>query len=268
MKSIITFVTLLFSFSGIFGQTKDSASYYYSLGNEELGRMNYTVADSLYSLSLKYFKHPDTYFNQALARKKLGNMKGYCIDLSNAANLRDTAANKLFWKNCIKIDTLYYNKDNSNASKYAFSYMDIISKCIYTTDCTYKRFNIDKNIIVSAEVINDDTLFYTTPNPPKYPEDEKEIVENLKYVVPQEDDIKKEKIHTIIIAFTVLENGSMNDIKILTLGVDKKYEEEIINVFKKYTRTWIPARYNGIPVKFRKKIMYRVKYVEKNYGEK
>jgi hypothetical protein len=249
--------------NGISQAIGDSSVYFYDRGNKAIQEKNYPLADSMFTISLKYLRHPDTYYNRAAVRKKMGNMKGYCIDLGNAANMKDTVANRLFWKNCGKMDTVYYphiisvDKDN-------FIYMDIIAKCIYTTDAKFNRFDSKKKLIASWEITNNDTIFYLTPTPPKYPEDESQITENLRYITPN----YQSDVLLLGLGFTVLPDGNMEDIKIASVGVDKYYEDQIVKVFKKYTRKWTPGKFEGRSVKYRKTIFWSVKYIEKKYGEK
>jgi len=72
----------------------NSAAGYLSAGQ-------YKMADSLFTLALEAgAKNMDTYFDRALARQKLGNSCGSCVDMLCAAALGDREANSLFWKNC------------------------------------------------------------------------------------------------------------------------------------------------------------------------
>jgi hypothetical protein len=140
--------------------------------------------------------------------------------------------------------------------------MDITTKCIYTTDLSYKRIDYNKKVLVSMKVINNDSIFYVTPSPPKYPENENNIIENLKYIVPAEDERKGNNLFTVFLTFTILENGSMTDISVFSIYVKEKYDRQIISVFKKYTKNWTPAKFNGRPVKYRKTLAWQVEYVK------
>ena len=91
-----------------FSQKKPTSIDLYNLGVNYLGKNEFRAADSIFTLALEAGdKNKDTYFDRALARKKLGNTCGFCVDMISAAELGDMEANAVFWKNCPQLDSVF-----------------------------------------------------------------------------------------------------------------------------------------------------------------
>jgi len=80
---------------------------FFRLGVDYLTKGEYEKADSLFTLSFEAGDRTiDTYFDRALARKKLGNLCGSCVDMLCAAELGDAEANSFFWQRCTGMDSV------------------------------------------------------------------------------------------------------------------------------------------------------------------
>lgn len=253
---------LIFSFlySVSYSQTADKATEFYLAGNDAVAIRKYALADSLYTLSLNIMPHPDTYYNRATVRKRLKDMKGYCIDIGNAANMRDTVALREFWKDCGKVDTNYYDKNNQRSTKQDFEFYEIITGCIYTTDAKYSKYAKPKKRIVEYEVKNNDTLFFLTEIPPHYPQGESQVIENIKYIYPPKEERNGKKQAIVVMSYTILKTGEISDINASVIGFSKEYTQTLIDALKTNTKKWRPAEQNGRKVKFRKNAMFVIAF--------
>lgn len=101
----------------------------------------YILADSLFSIALNYKKQPDTYFNRGMVRRKIGDEKGFCLDIRQAALMGDKDAKKLYYILCSQRDTVYYNEEDKPTQdiKRCISY-EIIERATYE-DVVSKRKN-------------------------------------------------------------------------------------------------------------------------------
>src|ERR1035437_6855133 len=96
-----------------FSQKKPTSIDLYNLGVNYLGKNEYRAADSLFTLALEAGdRNKDTYYDRALARKKLGNTCGFCVDMISAAELGDKEANTVFWKYCPILDSIFTCQKN------------------------------------------------------------------------------------------------------------------------------------------------------------
>lgn len=114
------FCTLLFVALCYQAQPKSKAVKLYDAGNSAFAKNDYRKADSLFTLSLDLEPHPDAYYNRAVCRRKLGDSKGYCMDMGAASRIGDNEAYKIFWKQCAKLDTVLTPKENEQVTISSF----------------------------------------------------------------------------------------------------------------------------------------------------
>src|SRR4051812_28787953 len=95
---IFTFFGLIAISIQVFSQSEDKSLY--EKGVSEFALRHYSLADSLFSASLKMEPNMDSYFNRAICRKALGNKRGYCIDLNFAAELNDVESLVQYRNDC------------------------------------------------------------------------------------------------------------------------------------------------------------------------
>ncbi|MDF2436059.1 MAG: hypothetical protein K0Q95_435 [Bacteroidota bacterium] len=237
---------------------KNEAIKYYEEGNKAANMGRLALADSLYTVSINISPDNNSYFNRAVVRKKMHDQKGYCLDLGTASGLNDHEATKLYWKDCGSVDTVFYDRQDSVVKKGAHASLAVVSKSKYTTYMRYKKMELSKKIIVHFEVLNDDTIFYVTPNPPKYPESEENITAMLyKNVVPTEAEKGSLPLTYVLVSFNVLENGEIANI-LATSALEKTFTDRLVVALRKNIKKWQPAMYENRPVKYKKYINYKL----------
>lgn len=97
---------LLVAYSSLVISQTNPASFFYQEGVKAAHLNKYSVADSLFTLSLNIQPHPDAYFNRAAIRLRLGNQKGYCEDLACASAIGDAESLSAFCLKCGRADTV------------------------------------------------------------------------------------------------------------------------------------------------------------------
>jgi hypothetical protein len=230
----------------------NQAIKFYDEGNKATSMGNLILADSLYTLSIKIAPDNNAYFNRAVVRNKMHDIKGYCLDLGTASGLNDIEATQLYWKDCGIIDSVFYNKDGDIVKRGEHAFFEVVSKSKYTTYVRYKKMDLNRKVIVHYEVINNDTTFYTTPVPPKYSETEENIVNViLKNVIPTAKEKKSHTFTFVLITFIVIENGTIANI-IVSSELEKSYDERLVEALKTNMKKWEPAKYENRPVKYKK----------------
>lgn len=248
----------------LYGQKVDTSEIYYQAGIKEFSVRNYKVADSLFSISLKYNKHKDTYFNRAVSREKLNNKKGYCEDLVDASILGDTEALTVFCQTCGKaIDTLYFLSDNSKGDKKHFYYYKVNYTSNYVTpfDINFLNKYVEKEInekVTKAIEDRYETIFkpdnngiyYNTETPVEFPGGDEALEAFIKKNLIIPDRIKNNKLQgKVILKFIINEDGSITDLKMLHGMPDcMQCGVEAVKMAK-LMPSWIPGTVKGKPVK-------------------
>lgn len=237
-----------------FAQITDKSLEYYNAANQAVSQRQYILADSLYTKSLELNRHPDTYYNRAMVRKKNNDLSGYCSDLGSAASLGDTISNQEFWINCGKIDTSYFDDKNILSNKNNYNHFEITKKCIYTQNIRFQKIDRDKNFLLNYNVIDNDTLFEsgTELKLPSFPGGETELIKYIqsKLVYPK---LEKELgiKGTVYTTFVVGKNGEIKKPSILRgIKGGKDLGEEAIKFISTMPK-WTPGSYNGRPVEVR-----------------
>lgn len=97
-----------------------------------MAKEKYKKADSLYTSILEVYKNKDIYYNRAIARGRLMDEEGFCIDLRMASKLGDFESRKRYKTYCIETDTFYFNSDSMNvAYEEGYYYYIIVDKHLY-----------------------------------------------------------------------------------------------------------------------------------------
>ena len=109
-------------------QKNKSALKLYKLGVESFNNKDYKTADSLFTKSVELEPYPNTYFNLASTKKKLGDNCGFCNYIEMASKLGDEEASELFSSRCFTYYTTFYKKDINR-------YFSVVT----TESCTKKR---------------------------------------------------------------------------------------------------------------------------------
>ncbi len=248
-KIFLLFVLLSYSYT-LYAQKKiiDPSLEYYNEGAKAFSEKNYPLADSLYTLSIRLYRHPDTYYNRAMTRKKLNNFKGFCTDLDTAALMLDTEARKEFWKYCGKIDTIYYDSLNQNVFNKNYNYYVIISACSYTKYLCYEKYNIEKKLLLAYIVQGNDTMYGEGENL-KHAEfnggDAKMyqfIQKNLLYPEYARDNGIQGKV---FLSFIITKEGKVKDL--FVIKGNSQLVGESLRVGKMMSN-WKPAIFEGKPV--------------------
>ncbi len=159
----ISFIFILLP-SLIFSQT------YLEQGNLFMQNEEFKKADSVYTVaieSLPYFR--DAYFNRAIARLNMNNMKGFCKDMKEVALMDDTDAENIRCVYCVDIDTVYVQdtiqtvKSGSNFEFKEFVYKE---KFYDLTEGYY--YDKKDNLIANYSIIGAYKWFDLVPDMPEF----------------------------------------------------------------------------------------------------
>lgn len=240
-----------------FCQKSDSSLYYYNIANKAIENKDLNFADSLYTKSLKFLNHPDTYYNRAMVRKANNNIVGYCSDIQSAANLGDTLSYDEFWKNCGTVDTVFFIQNGNVASNEIFGSYAIIKKGLYNQFQDFKKLNRKGVVLLQYFVDHNDTTYIGgtelngTKSDSAFIESEAVHYVTKKIEYPQ---LAKEKgiQGTVIVAITINKAGDIENPTIIK-GLPCGLNEAALNVFKGMPN-WGPNLFNGRPIKRRMEI--------------
>lgn len=123
MRIIISLVLIAFSMlvkaqniSDLFQRSEEL----YSKGLKYFDKRKYLTADSLFGESLKLVPHPDTYYNRAVTKIRMGDTTGFARNLEYAMELGDTNARNIYDKKCANIDTSYIRQSSDSSSPLQF----------------------------------------------------------------------------------------------------------------------------------------------------
>lgn len=232
---------------------------YFEEANKATHSGQLLLADSLYTLSLALERHKDTYFNRAIVRKRLNRTADYCLDLGSASSMNDNEATKLYWKECGTIDSTYFNDELIPVKKGEHTFCEIKSKSKYSTYMRFKRINVKNELLVHFEVINDDSIFYLTTDPPKYPVSENDLISKIAgSVIPTNEEKSRINESIVIMTFKILPSGDIDEIMIFS-GLNKSYNDRLKESLEQQVKKWEPAKFENKPVIFKKWIKFYVK---------
>jgi TonB family protein len=234
-----------------FAQTKSKAVKLYDAGNTAFAKNDYRTADSLFSLSLELEPHPDAYYNRAVCRRKMNNFKGYCQDLEGAAELNDQEAGKLYWKQCVKVDTIFKGEEGERVDESKSDIIEFVKSYKYNTDFDYEKFS-KKGILLLSKVRVDNVVSYRKSIEVEAATYKGSTDSLSDYIQRKYQDLAISKINAGNLYMTLMvdENGNLKDIS----KAGKNSEDEISVSLKKTILSmpaWQPASYQGRAVHFR-----------------
>lgn len=247
-KLLLIFITCSMA---AFAQQKSVSVKLYDSGNAFFAKQDYRAADSLFSLSLKYERHPDTYFNRAVCRRQLNDFEGYCLDLNSASELYDAEATRLYWKQCAKKDTVYKKTNGEPATKLNFETVEYIISNRFDTDFDYEKLDTAKVPIISKIRKNNEVIYRSCldVSDPVYKGGMDSLVSYIKMNSEFTKIVMDNKLLGVIaISMVIDENGKVKSVKIKDHETDKAMEE-LLKIISN-SPGWQPANYNGRPVKF------------------
>lgn len=251
MRIIGTYLsTLIFLLSTGLAAQKNASKKYYEEGNVALKNGDFKTADSLFNLSANISSSPNTYFNIATCRGKLGDKPGYCINLRKASMFGDREADSLFWKKCSKTEVIYKSGKNEIADKTDYKYKEIIMSCSYINYYGYQRMDRKDEILEAYEVTDGDTIFIKTDEMPDYEggvgEMYKFIGSNIRYPMEAKENGISGKV---FVMFQITQTGTIKDFQILKgMPGCLDCQVEVISVLKLLPAKWVPAKMNHRPV--------------------
>ncbi len=233
-----------------FAQTKSEAVKLYEAGNRAFSKNDYRAADSLFSLSLALEPHPDAYYNRAVCRRKMNDFKGYCLDLHDASELGDLEANKLYWKQCAKRDTVF-KRDGEVATKLDFDIVEFTTTYKYNTDFEYLKCDT-AGIAILSKLRTNNVIMYRPCREVKAPQFLGSIDSLVQYVKTKTEFSRQvqEQELTGYSHFTIVtnENGKITSAK-AHAGIMDQGIGELLNAFLNMPN-WNPAVFNEKTVKF------------------
>lgn len=241
------------SILGVCAQKKDKAIILYDQANLELSKKNYQTADSLFTLSLNSGPHPDTYFNRAICRRRLNNFAGYCMDIGGAASYGDKEALGIYYKECIKADTIVTLVESGD-TKGSIRSIEIITTSRYSGDKDYERYNSDSVLIASYYKYDNDTI-YKSGLDLKYAEFGNSdsllstFIQGTKFASWIKTNYSVGKL-----SFTLIidEHGKISNIKMIKT-LDNEFVKGLINELYGIPNS-SPAAISGRKVKFQKNL--------------
>jgi TonB family protein len=250
MNKIILLILGLFSIQAI-AQQRDKSEILYDRGNAAVTRKDYRTADSLFTLSLNLVPHPDSYFNRAVCRRQLNNFKGYCLDLKSATELGDNESSKLYFKQCVKSDTIFKKSNNEPAVKTDFDFVELVTSYKYNSDFDFRKYDTSGNINLSRLRV-DNISYYRNCLEVKealYKGDIDSLVNYIKNETTFLKYVKKNDLFEIAyISLLIDENGKVSKVQ-SNSGFKLKVDAELENIFTTMPN-WNPAIYNNKAVKF------------------
>lgn len=185
----------------------------YDEGIKYFEQNEYMIADSLFAESLKLYPHPDTYFNRAVARKRVGDEASFAQNLERAMELGDTAARNIYYRQCTVADTFYLTKDNKQATLFDFYRCIVFRKSIYTSYQEVQRFAPSGEVDLKYLVKERDTLYYMVPGLDSLALKSTEFSNNLKKHLQYPPSLKDQQASGVVwVNFLVEKDGSISDI--------------------------------------------------------
>jgi len=224
---------------------------YFEYGNEAKNKGRYREADSLYTESLKWGSHANTYFNRAGARRELGNDEGYCSDMAEAASMGDFEAWQLHCMSCGTWTVLY--KDSSGMpllDSTGYATRLYIQGSPYFQQYFFTTVDADGDTLDDFVVYrNGDTVRHQSKNfqPARFAGGWEKFDAYMKAKLYYPEEARGHNVQgRVIVAYTVAEDGTISNIRIVR-GVDG-LNEEVLRFMRVLPR-FQPALLNGHPVK-------------------
>lgn len=254
MKHFVILLVLYISASPCLAQTDiyfdalTESGKLYNLGVKAFESKNYGLADSLFSESLIMLPHKDTYFNKAIVKKYLKDEKGFAENLLLAAEYGDTAARRLFYRNCLITDTLLLTSDGKPALILNYDHILISRKGKNLEYEELEKRDKGNNIIFRYSVSNGDTVYHdgrviANGMDISFRELLIHVRKNLKYPTFERDNHIQ---GTVFIAFLLTKQGNIEKVSILR-SPGTGLSAAALRIFKDPIRL-TPLHVNGNPI--------------------
>ncbi|MCC6372623.1 MAG: energy transducer TonB [Bacteroidia bacterium] len=250
MKSVI--LSILFIPLFIFSQ-QDSAKTYYLKGLNAIKIQNYSLADTLFGISLSFKHYGNVHLNKAIAKEKLGDKKGYCENLLWGIYYNNKESGTLFCKNCGKADTIYKNGQGNEAPKDFYLFKEITYKSEFTNPFMVKTDTHNNSLLSSikdAEILTINNDFNINEVNAEFPGGVSAMIDYMKRNLNSPKKVVEGKTNVRVnLKFIVLEDGSITNVTVTNITEScPECELEAIRVIKQMPK-WSPAKFNEMPVK-------------------
>ena len=245
------FCTLLFVALCYQAQPKSKAVKLYDAGNSAFAKNDYRKADSLFTLSLDLEPHPDAYYNRAVCRRKLGDSKGYCMDMRAASKIGDKEAYKIFWKQCAKRDTIYKTMNGEAASAVNFDTREYVVSYNYNTNFEYEKYSRSDTLLLSK--FRDNNLVVYRPCNDVKPSLYKGSTDSLIWYIKKKTDFMEKVKTNHWVNMATIELKTNESGKIIDVNMVGKENDEALEILKSLFLAmpeWNAATHLGKPVKF------------------
>ncbi|WP_321308677.1 energy transducer TonB [Marinifilum fragile] len=225
---IKTILTITFSWITLLAYSQT----YFEQGNKYLNEGNYFKADSMYSLVIESMPFGDAYYNRAIARMNMKDMRGFCVDMKKASSNNDKEAKNLHERTCLDIDTVFYSETYS-IGRENYSFKEIIFKEKYydlTEGFIYDKKNKE---IARYRIQGNYKWFGLIPKMPEFDGGERKLLKfiksNLKYPISEMDAYKKYAGDhaTVYVQFDISKSGKVEKVEVS--DEKKKHTEKYIS---------------------------------------
>jgi len=210
-------IALLWTFSLITQITFSQTLYNKGILFQQNG--DYVKADSMYTLAIEALPLGDAYYNRAIARLKMNNMKGFCSDIKQASTYNDIEAENLHKQYCLNIDTIYYTEAFEKVKNKSY-YLEIIRQEKYYDLTEGFVFDKKENLIAKYQIQNNFKCFGLTPDMPEFIGGEKKLLKFIEiYLVYPNSEIEAYKKYagafaTVYVQFDISTTGKVENIHI------------------------------------------------------
>jgi len=270
MKKCILFLFIIIATNYILvaQDKKNLALEYFNKGLKMFKQKKYKEADSIFSISAKIHPFSATFYNLARTKYYLKDICGYCNNLDSAAQYGDMDAQKLFFTNCKRRDSINYDNNLHKDS--------IFYSIIETETCSNKKQqyffikNLNNGELTGFYILSNDSLkneeedfntkfpdlnkisyervTYITDGMPVFPGGENAllnfIANNLIY---PKDALSKGIQGKVFVYFVINKEGGVEQIEIKQ-SIHPLLDEEAIRVVKLMPK-WKPGIQKGKLVK-------------------
>ena len=247
--SIILLLFALMSQIAI-SQQRDPSIILYDRGNAAFARKDFRTADSLFTLSLNLAPHPDSYYNRAVCRRQLNDIKGYCLDLNSASELGDEESYKLYSRQCIKSDTIYKKILGESATKTDYEIVEFIKTYKYNTDFDYEKLDSSNKLILSKIRRNNEIIYKHCSDviTAKYNANLDSLTNFIKTHTNYLETIRSNDLAGYLNVSILIDEKGRTKNPVITFGT---YDEVTPILFKVLfdSLKWTPAHYNDRAVK-------------------
>jgi hypothetical protein len=259
LKSILFILFIFFIFHPGECQIPAQAYSYYEQGQREYKAGNFKLADSLFTEAIKNYRWPEAFYNKASASIQMGNLKEYCINLKEAADLGDEGSQEKYKERCTATTTTYRDQNNLYCTKEVASCSEVITKDQHALILNYSKY-IGDSLELSMVINKRDTAFIFCQEmvPPEFIGGEQMLLKFLSDNVKYPPHSHTNNITDIIyVVFIVESGGEISSIRIRK-GKQIDLIMEVIRVIN-IMPAWNPGKCNGVPVSMQFELPIRFK---------